>query len=141
VENVKNCENASEELKDKSFRMIVKWRRVIDDWIDEDGEHLAKNYEREVQNSQKSHVKRNNRRRERSSSYSEEKSFSIKQEHNLLGPQDKRNRRRRESPRRGNKEDKYLRKRSNRELYQDDENDSDRSDSEGSDSYQDKKGV
>jgi hypothetical protein len=60
VEKVKYNSEASEELSSKAFRLLIKWKQIIDDWTATGGEELADRRDKEMRErqQQRSFIKR-----------------------------------------------------------------------------------
>ena len=47
MENIKNSPDVTEDQSNKTFKLLIKWREIIKDWLADDGERQAQDYERE----------------------------------------------------------------------------------------------
>jgi len=45
LELIKACPDITEELSNKTFKLLIKWREVIKQWQEDDGESKALQYE------------------------------------------------------------------------------------------------
>ena len=90
METLRNATNVAEDLANKSWKLLVKWKDVIDEWTQAGGEKEAVRFKREEALSRGSYLKRTNRYEKPnyrnsngSSSRSDERSIVIMRKLNL----------------------------------------------------------